>query len=166
MQKNLSFATIISFFVGLFLGLIIMFGFVLAFGIMSYNLFPNNSNRNSSTVSAELKCLYEGKYYSPGQGFPASDGCNSCSCSPNGQVACTLMACERSFDTNVCWNAAILDRDTQKLSWSSGCGGLKCDKLAVSLCTQSIMPLDGREVEQYNTWKDRGMPSIPGCECY
>lgn len=38
-------------------------------------------------------CLYEGKEYQHNQGFTASDGCNSCSCT-DGQVACTLLACD------------------------------------------------------------------------
>lgn len=39
-------------------------------------------------------CQYEGKSYKSGESFPATDGCNSCGCN-DGQVACTLMACER-----------------------------------------------------------------------
>ena len=38
-------------------------------------------------------CLYGGKTYKSGEGFPSEDGCNSCSCE-DGQVACTLIACE------------------------------------------------------------------------
>ena len=38
-------------------------------------------------------CDYNGKHYDAGSAFPSSDGCNSCSCSDNGQVACTLRAC-------------------------------------------------------------------------
>lgn len=39
-------------------------------------------------------CLYNGMTYKSGDGFKSDDGCNSCSC-VDGQVACTLMACER-----------------------------------------------------------------------
>ena len=39
-------------------------------------------------------CLYGGKTYKSGDGFKSTDGCNSCSCE-DGQVACTLMACEK-----------------------------------------------------------------------
>ncbi len=38
-------------------------------------------------------CSYGGKTYNPGDAFASTDGCNSCSCSANGQVACTLKAC-------------------------------------------------------------------------
>lgn len=37
-------------------------------------------------------CTYEGGTYKSGEGFPAVDGCNSCSCQ-NGEVNCTLLAC-------------------------------------------------------------------------
>jgi hypothetical protein len=37
-------------------------------------------------------CDYNGQHYDSGQGFPSSDGCNSCSCTDSG-VRCTLRAC-------------------------------------------------------------------------
>ena len=40
-------------------------------------------------------CLYDGVQYANDEGFPSSDGCNTCSCT-NGEVVCTLMACEES----------------------------------------------------------------------
>lgn len=40
-----------------------------------------------------LGCFYNGRYYSEGQSFPAIDGCNTCFCSGNGQVGCTLIGC-------------------------------------------------------------------------
>lgn len=39
------------------------------------------------------QCNYEGKTYRVGETFPATDGCNSCSCTEGGSVACTLIAC-------------------------------------------------------------------------
>jgi len=44
--------------------------------------------------AAAKGCDYGGKHYDVGQGFPSTDGCNSCSCTGDGQVACTLRACE------------------------------------------------------------------------
>lgn len=38
-------------------------------------------------------CTYEGKTYKAGESFPSSDGCNTCSCTADGLVACTLRAC-------------------------------------------------------------------------
>jgi hypothetical protein len=40
-----------------------------------------------------LTCSYAGTPYHAGATFPATDGCNTCSCTSSGAVACTLMAC-------------------------------------------------------------------------
>ena len=42
---------------------------------------------------SEDTCEVDGKTYQAGDSFPASDGCNSCTCGPNGLVACTEKAC-------------------------------------------------------------------------
>lgn len=41
-------------------------------------------------------CEINGKKYSFGESFKADDGCNTCSCGEDKQIACTLMACESS----------------------------------------------------------------------
>jgi hypothetical protein len=38
-------------------------------------------------------CTYDGKPYKVGEAFPSTDGCNSCSCTEKGQVACTTKLC-------------------------------------------------------------------------
>ena len=38
-------------------------------------------------------CTYEGNVYPAGAAVPSNDGCNTCSCQQDGQVACTLRAC-------------------------------------------------------------------------
>ena len=38
-------------------------------------------------------CEYQGLNYRYGEIFPAEDGCNSCSCSNDGSITCTEMAC-------------------------------------------------------------------------
>lgn len=38
-------------------------------------------------------CKYDGQTYFPGESFPAGDGCNTCTCAPSGEVACTKMGC-------------------------------------------------------------------------
>jgi hypothetical protein len=38
-------------------------------------------------------CVYGGKTYREGDTFPASDGCNMCSCGEDGNVSCTEIAC-------------------------------------------------------------------------
>jgi hypothetical protein len=41
-------------------------------------------------------CRYDGKIYRIGERFPATDGCNTCSCEAGGAVACTEIACAPS----------------------------------------------------------------------
>jgi hypothetical protein len=38
-------------------------------------------------------CVVDGERHAVGESFPSSDGCNTCSCGSDGQVACTLRAC-------------------------------------------------------------------------
>ena len=40
-----------------------------------------------------VSCIYDGKPYQEGEKFPATDGCNTCTCTDGGNVACTEMAC-------------------------------------------------------------------------
>lgn len=53
-------------------------------------------------------CVYAGKAYSAGQGFPSEDGCNSCGCDEDGTVFCTTRdcsepdVCDLEFDAGSC----------------------------------------------------------------
>lgn len=42
--------------------------------------------------TGSANCTYRGKTYKSGERFPATDGCNSCSCD-KGRIACTTIAC-------------------------------------------------------------------------
>ncbi|XP_056003662.1 papilin-like [Ostrea edulis] len=55
-------------------------------------------------VSPEKKrvCTYNGKVYTPGQSFPSTDGCNTCTCRSNGHVTCTRMTCNEPPVLDVC----------------------------------------------------------------
>ncbi|MDD3661593.1 MAG: hypothetical protein PHG63_00860 [Candidatus Dojkabacteria bacterium] len=50
-------------------------------------------NEDDTDEDDLLTCTYNGVTYEDGEGFPSTDGCNSCSCT-DGEVVCTLMACE------------------------------------------------------------------------
>jgi hypothetical protein len=65
---------------------------MIAIGISALLFIQNQSLKNQ--LSPSKICEYEGETYGVGEGFTASDGCNTCSCTENGQIACTLMACE------------------------------------------------------------------------
>jgi len=47
----------------------------------------------STGGASGVSCRYEGKAYAAGETFPASDGCNNCSCQSDGAVVCTTRAC-------------------------------------------------------------------------
>jgi hypothetical protein len=47
-------------------------------------------------------CTFGGMTYPVGASFPAGDGCNTCSCTAGGQVACTLRACPPDAGAPVC----------------------------------------------------------------
>lgn len=41
-----------------------------------------------------VSCTYAGKQYAPGDSFPATDGCNTCTCTDDGHIACTEIYCQ------------------------------------------------------------------------
>jgi hypothetical protein len=63
--------------------------------------FPEDCNTCYCTVTGVActlagclnGCVYNGTSYGAGESFPAGDGCNTCSCSADGSVACTEEAC-------------------------------------------------------------------------
>ena len=71
--------------IGVVIGIILLF--LCCICVSAIGALVYITNRSSS-----ISCVYNGKTYQNGQGFPSTDGCNTCSCS-NGQIACTLMYC-------------------------------------------------------------------------
>ncbi len=57
-------------------------------GLTSYIVYTTDFKQE------KLRCEYGGWAYAHGESFPSTDGCNQCSCN-NGDVVCTLMACEK-----------------------------------------------------------------------
>jgi hypothetical protein len=55
-------------------------------------------------------CLYEGKSYPAGSTFPASDGCNACSCQMSGAVYCTARACDNDCSASGAEYAGVLQK--------------------------------------------------------
>ncbi len=59
-----------------------------------YDLLEATFNVTLSIKStAPSTCSYGGQTYQTGDQFEATDGCNTCSCSESGSVACTKRAC-------------------------------------------------------------------------
>ena len=67
----------------------------------------------ASVGAAGGSCNYQGKSFSDGQNFPASDGCNTCSCRA-GSVNCTLHACQVDC-------AALQDQYAEALKRAKAC---------------------------------------------
>ncbi len=87
--KNSSNKVIIILLILLFLlvlGLGGLFAYVMLFKSDNYNDADNGAGTTSQS------CTYDGATYEDGDGFDATDGCNSCMCS-DGNVVCTLIAC-------------------------------------------------------------------------
>jgi hypothetical protein len=58
-----------------------------------YDLLDAKFTVKLSIAAPPATCDYNGTTYQEGDGFPSTDGCNTCSCGPTGGVACTKRAC-------------------------------------------------------------------------
>lgn len=85
----------ILFFIALFI-------FISVVGVIAYNLSTNNqsSTNNISTpeptatpTTATFTCTLNDKQYMTGESFASADGCNTCTCATDGNIACTEKAC-------------------------------------------------------------------------
>ncbi len=87
-------------------------------------------------------CAYDGKRYANGEGFPSTDGCNSCSCN-DGNVACTLRAC--ALDAGPAPGSCTYDGKTYAngatFRSTDGCNGCGCNDGMVA-CTLLACALD------------------------
>ncbi len=70
------------------LGLCITLG-TIVIGLVSFIVY------NETISKQKARCDYNGWSYANGESFKSSDDCNYCACS-DGQVVCTLMACEEN----------------------------------------------------------------------
>ncbi len=57
-----------------------------------YDLLDATFTVKLSIVSGAV-CTYNGASFTSGDSFPSTDGCNTCSCSASGSVACTKQTC-------------------------------------------------------------------------
>jgi hypothetical protein len=73
--------------------------------IVTYYIVFRDYDWSPGTFKVQLKgepagCTYDGQAYPVGADFPSTDGCNTCSCGPNGSVGCTKRACAQTCDYN------------------------------------------------------------------
>lgn len=102
-------------------------------------------------------CEFGGQLWSPGQSFPSTDGCNTCTCVSGGMVACTEKACVGGCTYN---GATYADGDS---FWSSdGCNTCTCSGGMVG-CTK--MACTGPGCWSEGTYYEPGaaFPSPDGC---
>lgn len=66
--------------------------------------------------------LSNGGFCPLGQSCPAGDGCNVCSCSANGMLACTLRACIDAGTTTACRSGAECANGQECVFTTSSCG--------------------------------------------
>lgn len=94
MSSNITKTNTPKFFLFILLGLVILSGTFYS----GYLIGKGNSSTNKQAATAK-SCVYQGVTYNPEDSFPAADGCNQCSCGPNGEAVCTLMACGGEIPT-------------------------------------------------------------------
>ncbi|MCB9638853.1 MAG: hypothetical protein H6728_07265 [Myxococcales bacterium] len=82
--------------------------------------------------------------YSHGASFPATDGCNTCSCN-NGAVACTKIACSKTCQVNKDCTS------TEYCALAVGtCSGSGVCQTRPTTCTQVYKPVCGCDGKSYS----------------
>lgn len=117
-------------------------------------------------------CDYAGKHYAMGSSFSASDGCNQCSCTDGGQVACTAKACAPNDGCDYAGKHHDVGSTFASLDGCNQCtcendGSVSCTLRA---CSDSCESLDAEReqelasVQRCSTSADCGQP-IVGSSC-
>ena len=75
-------------------------------------------------------CTVDGTDYAAGESFPSADGCNTCSCGSDGQVACTLKAC-----ATTCEYAGKTYVAGDSFPSDDGCNTCSCSADGLIACT-------------------------------
>ncbi len=72
------------------------------------------------------KCKYNGKVYNTGDIFPDKDGCNTCSCNPDGEkgVGCTTKGCS---DNDTCMYNGKVYQTGDVFCAEDGCNTCSCN---------------------------------------
>ncbi|MGE5789037.1 MAG: hypothetical protein ACM3ZE_30890, partial [Myxococcales bacterium] len=110
----------------------------------------------------ESECTYEGKEYASGTSFPATDGCNTCSC-VDASVTCTKKTC--TLPTGSCTYAKVIYQDGDAFPSTDGCNKCTCsagkvDCTTIDCGTQTSLTCTYTGV----TYKDGdAFPSTDGC---
>ena len=100
-------------------------------------------------------CVVGDTTHAAGETFPSDDGCNTCSCGADGQVACTAMACAPVCQVG---DATYLPGET----WMVACNQCTCDADGTWSCTEAdCTPSCTHEGETYDA--GQSFPAGDGC---
>jgi hypothetical protein len=80
-------------------------------------------------------CTYEGTVHPTGTTFPAIDGCNSCFCSADGLVNCTLAVCLADGGVSCFYGGQLYDVGDSFPS-TDGCNSCSCSPAGAVTCTE------------------------------
>ncbi|MCA9594618.1 MAG: hypothetical protein KC776_14940 [Myxococcales bacterium] len=106
-------------------------------------------------------CSYGGKSYSAGDSFPSSDGCNTCSCAQDGQVACTLLAC-----VDGCSYDGKSHQPGESFPATDGCNQCTCNANGSVSCTEKACATTC-EYQGKTYVAGQSFPAGDGCnECF
>ncbi|MGB0592120.1 MAG: hypothetical protein ACPGU1_20750 [Myxococcota bacterium] len=102
-------------------------------------------------------CTFNGESVAVGVSVPADDGCNSCECTPSGEMLCTQMPC-----------AVMCEDETGQYafgeSWQAadGCNTCVCMADGVAACTKMACPVGCAYDDQWYS-VDESFPATDGC---
>lgn len=97
----------------------------------------------SGSVTDSGGCNYDGKSYAVGDKFPASDGCNQCSCGEHGEVQCTLLGCGPVPDGGPYCSVGGQHYAVGQQVSNDGCNACICTSSGSVACTERACPPDG-----------------------
>lgn len=96
----------------------------------------------AGSVKGSDGCSYGGKAYAVGEGFPAGDGCNHCSCGEHGEVQCTLVGCEPIPDAGPHCTLGKQSYSVGQVVSNDGCNTCTCLSSGEMACTARDCPPD------------------------
>lgn len=103
-------------------------------------------------------CVYGKQTYAVGESFPADDGCNTCSCTSGGLVACTDMACPGG-----CLYDGVSYQPGDTFWSSDGCNKCSCSEGGMVGCTKMACGGPGCWSEGVYYEPGQSFPAPDGC---
>ena len=89
----------------------------------------------ASGTGGSGSCIYNARRYELGTSFAAVDGCNTCTCTEGGVVACTLIDCQVHCD----WNGTFYAHGSS-FPEPDGCGTCRCAYREITCESQPCPP--------------------------